>query len=286
MTFFTISTIVTQSLDEGGGGQWSLIPPLLPPLPPVVATRNRGEGKAELMKTYFLHPQSIRSLFDNIAPTYDLLNHLLSLGRDFYWRRRAVQELKGLEGRILDMATGTGDVAIEIIRQNDHPRRVFGLDFSEPMIKRARQKVFEKSLSQTITLSLGDALSLPFRDNTFDASMIAFGLRNIVKKEQALSEMVRVIKKDGKVIILEFTFPQKGWMRRLYPIYFQMVLPRVGGFISGDRGAYAYLPESVFHFASAENYEQIMRNVGLVNVGSQSLTGGVASVISGIKKSP
>ncbi len=236
------------------------------------------------MKTYFLHPKSIRSLFDNIAPTYDFLNHLLSLGRDFYWRRKAVQELKGLEGRILDMATGTGDVAIEIIRQNDHQRRVFGLDFSEPMIKRARQKVFEKSLSQTITLALGDALSLPFRNNTFDASMIAFGLRNIVNKEQALSEMVRVVKKDGKVIILEFTFPKNGWMRRLYPIYFQRVLPRVGGFISGDRGAYAYLPESVFHFASAEKYEQIMRNVGLVNVGSQSLTGGVASVISGTKK--
>jgi demethylmenaquinone methyltransferase/2-methoxy-6-polyprenyl-1,4-benzoquinol methylase len=154
------------------------------------------------------------------------------------------------------------------------------------MIQRARQKVTKKSLSQTITLGLGDALSLPFRDDTFDASMIAFGLRNIVDKEQALSEMVRVIKKDGKVIILEFTFPQKGWMRRLYPIYFQRALPRVGGFISGDRGAYAYLPESVFHFASAENYEQIMRNVGLVNVGSQSMTGGVASVISGTKKCP
>jgi demethylmenaquinone methyltransferase/2-methoxy-6-polyprenyl-1,4-benzoquinol methylase len=152
------------------------------------------------------------------------------------------------------------------------------------MIKRARQKVLSRRLSQTITLGLGDALSLPFRDNTFEASMIAFGLRNIVNKEQALSEMARVIKKDGKVIILEFTFPEKGWMRRLYPIYFQRILPRVGGFISGDRGAYAYLPESVFHFASAENYEQIMRNVGLVNVGSQSLTGGVASVISGIKK--
>jgi demethylmenaquinone methyltransferase/2-methoxy-6-polyprenyl-1,4-benzoquinol methylase len=236
------------------------------------------------MTTYFLHPESIRNLFNNIAPTYDLLNHLLSLGRDFYWRRRAVQELKGLEGRILDTATGTGDVAIEITRQNHQRRKVFGLDFSEPMIKRARRKVLEKGLSQTITLSLGDALSLPFRDNTFDASVIAFGLRNIVNKEQALSEMVRVVKKDGKVIVLEFTFPQKGWMRRFYPIYFQRVLPRVGGLLSGDRGAYAYLPESVFHFASAENYEQIMKNVGLVDVGSQSLTGGVASVISGIKK--
>ncbi len=238
------------------------------------------------MRTYFLHPESIRNLFDNIAPTYDLLNHLLSLGRDFYWRRRAVQELEGLEGRILDMATGTGDVAIEIIRQNGHRRSVFGLDFSRPMIERARQKVLKQSLSQTITLSLGDALSLPFRDNAFDASMIAFGLRNIVNKEQALSEMVRVVKKGGKLIVLEFTFPQQGWMRRLYPIYFQRVLPRVGGLLSGDRGAYAYLPESVFHFASSENYEQIMRRVGLIRVGSRSLTGGVASVITGIKGSP
>jgi demethylmenaquinone methyltransferase/2-methoxy-6-polyprenyl-1,4-benzoquinol methylase len=236
------------------------------------------------MKTYFLHPDSIRNLFDNIAPTYDLLNHLLSLRRDHYWRKMAVQELKGLKGWILDIATGTGDVAIEIIHQNGHYRKVFGLDFSQPMIKRAQRKVLEKGMSKTIALSLGDALSLPFRDNTFSASMIAFGLRNIVMKEQALSEMVRVIKKGGKMIILEFTFPQKRLMRRLYPIYFQRVLPWVGGFISGDRGAYAYLPESVLHFASAENYEEMMRGVGLGNVNSQSLTGGVASIISGIKK--
>jgi len=236
------------------------------------------------MKTYFLHPDSIRNLFDNIAPTYDLLNHLLSLRRDHYWRKMAVQQLKGLEGWILDIATGTGDVAIEMIRQNSRHRKVFGLDFSEPMIKRAHRKVLGKGLSPIITLSLGDALSLPFRDSTFSASMIAFGLRNIAKKEQALCEMVRVIKKGGKVIILEFTFPQKGLMRRLYPIYFKRVLPWVGGFLSGDRGAYAYLPESVLHFASAENYEEMMGRVGLENVNSLSLTGGVASVISGIKK--
>ena len=235
------------------------------------------------MTTYFLHPESIRNLFNNIAPTYDFLNHFLSLGRDYYWRKKAVQGLEGLEGWILDIATGTGDVAIEIIHQNDHHRKVFGLDFSHPMIKKAQRKVLDKGLSQTITLTLGDALSLPFRDNTFRAAMIAFGLRNIVKKEQALSEMVRVIQKGGKVIILEFTVPRKGLMKRLYPIYFQRILPWVGGFISGDQGAYAYLPESVLHFASAENYEEIMKGVGLENVGSQSLTGGVASVISGIK---
>jgi demethylmenaquinone methyltransferase/2-methoxy-6-polyprenyl-1,4-benzoquinol methylase len=152
------------------------------------------------------------------------------------------------------------------------------------MLKRAQRKVSEKGLSQIIALSLGDALSLPFRNNTFSASLIAFGLRNIVKKEQALSEMTRVIRKDGKVIVLEFTFPQKGWMRRLYPLYFQKVLPWVGGVISGDREAYAYLPESVLHFNSSKHYEEMMRKVGLENVSSQSLTGGVASIISGIKK--
>src|SRR4030066_352763 len=110
------------------------------------------------MKNYRLHPDSIRRLFDNIAPTYDLLNHLLSLGRDFYWRKKAVQELKGLEGWILDMATGTGDVAIEIIHQNGGHGKVFGLDFSEPMINRARRKVLGKGLSQTIALTLGVAL--------------------------------------------------------------------------------------------------------------------------------
>jgi demethylmenaquinone methyltransferase/2-methoxy-6-polyprenyl-1,4-benzoquinol methylase len=236
------------------------------------------------MKTYSPHPDSIRNLFDNIATTYDLLNHLLSLGRDLYWRKMAAQELKGLEGWILDIATGTGDVAIEIIRQNNQHRKVYGLDFSEPMIKRAQQKVFKKGLSKTIAFSLGNALSLPFGDNTFSASMIAFGLRNIVKKRQALSEMVRVVKGGGKVIILEFTFPEKGWMRRLFPIYFQRILPWLGGFISGDQGAYAYLPESVLHFASVENYEEIMGEVGLENVDSQSLTGGIACIISGMKK--
>jgi demethylmenaquinone methyltransferase/2-methoxy-6-polyprenyl-1,4-benzoquinol methylase len=236
------------------------------------------------MKTYVLHPESIRNLFNNIAPTYDLLNHLLSLGRDFYWRKKAVQELRGVGGWILDLATGTGDVAIEIIHQNGDHNNVFGLDFSEPMIKRAQRKVLAKGLSQAITLSLGDALSLPFQDNTFNALIVAFGLRNIAEKKHALSEMARVIKKGGKVIILEFTFPQKGWIKRIYPIYFQRILPRVGGFISGDQRAYAYLPESVLHFASVENYEEIMRKAGLENVSSRSLTGGVASVISGTKK--
>ena len=235
------------------------------------------------MNTYFLHPDSIRKLFDTIAPRYDLLNHLLSLRRDIYWRKTAVQELKGREGWILDIATGTGDVAIEIIHQNGHQSKVFGLDFSEPMIKYAHRKLLKRGLSQAIILSLGDALFLPFRENTFSVSIIAFGLRNILKKEHALAEMVRVVKEKGKVIILEFTFPKTGLMKRLYPVYFKRVLPWVGGLISGDRGAYAYLPESVYPFRYAENYEELMRKAGLKNVISRPLTGGIASIISGIK---
>ena len=196
----------------------------------------------------------------------------------------AVRELKGFEGWILDIATGTGDVAIEIAHQNGQKNKVFGLDFSKPMIKGAQRKLRIKGLTDKILLGLGDALSLPFRSNTFSASIIAFGLRNIVKKEQALAEMVRVIKGDGKVIILEFTLPQKGLMRSLYPIYFKRILPWVGGLISGNRAAYAYLPESVLQFRYPENYEEMMREAGLENVSFQSLTGGIASIIEGTKK--
>lgn len=236
------------------------------------------------MKTYFLHPDSIRKLFDTIAPRYDFLNHLLSLRRDIYWRKMAVRELRGIEDWILDIATGTGDVAIELVHQDNLKRKVFGLDFSAPMIRGAYQKLLKRGLSQAIVLSLGDALSLPFRTNTFSASVIAFGLRNIPKKEQALSEMVRVIKEGGKIVILEFTFPQKRWMKKFYSLYFKRVLPWVGGLISGEQGAYAYLPESVLHFQYAEHYEDLMRKSGLENVNSRKLTLGIASIISGIKK--
>ncbi len=238
------------------------------------------------MSTYFLNPDSIRKLFDTIAPTYDFLNHLLSLRRDFYWRKMAVRELKGIGGWILDIATGTGDVAIEMIQQNGYQKKVFGLDFSEPMIKRARQKILKKGLFQSIALSRGDAIDLPFRENTFSASIIAFGLRNIPNKEQALSEMIRVIKMGGKVIVLEFTFPRDELMRRLYPFYFKKFLPWLGGLISGDRGAYAYLPESVTQFPRAEDYEKILKRSGLEEIRSRRLTFGIASIISGIKRHP
>ncbi len=238
------------------------------------------------MKTYFLDPDSIRNLFDAIAPRYDLLNHLLSLRRDVYWRRMAVRQLRGIDGWILDIATGTGDVAIEIIHQNGQRNHVAGVDFSEPMLHGAQLKLGKGGLTKKIVLSRGDALSLPFRGNTFRASIMAFGLRNVVKKDQAVEEMVRVVREGGKVIILEFTLPQKGALKGFYSIYFKRVLPWIGGLVSGNRGAYAYLPESVFHFPHAEHYETIMRRAGLENVRSYRLTNGIASIMEGTKKRP
>ncbi|MCX8117957.1 MAG: bifunctional demethylmenaquinone methyltransferase/2-methoxy-6-polyprenyl-1,4-benzoquinol methylase UbiE [Desulfobacterota bacterium] len=235
------------------------------------------------MAPYRLQPESVRSLFDRIAPTYDLLNRLLSLRRDVYWRRMAVREFSGQQGHFLDIATGTGDVAIELIRQGIQGRKVVGLDFSEPMIRRAREKLLKKGLLQSVHLGLGDALFLPFPNQLFSGLVIAFGLRNIPKKREALVEMVRVLKPGGKIVILEFTLPERGWMKRLYLVYFTKILPRIGGWVSGDPEAYAYLPESVLRFQSAEEYRALLKESGLAEVSIRSLTGGIVSIISGIK---
>jgi demethylmenaquinone methyltransferase/2-methoxy-6-polyprenyl-1,4-benzoquinol methylase len=235
------------------------------------------------MEKYCLHPKSIQRLFDSVAPRYDFLNHLLSMRRDICWRRVAVQELRGLNGWILDNATGTGDVAFELLRHGDSGRRIAGLDFSEPMIRIAHRKVLSQHREGEVFLSLGDALSLPFPDNTFSASMTAFGLRNIPEKEKALSEMVRVTRHGGKVVLLEFTLPRHGWMRWIYPFYFTRILPWVGGLISGDRAAYRYLPESVLWFQTSEDYARLMRQCGLEQLQCRSLTSGIASLFVGTK---
>jgi demethylmenaquinone methyltransferase/2-methoxy-6-polyprenyl-1,4-benzoquinol methylase len=237
------------------------------------------------MTTYTLRPDSIRKLFDRVAPRYDLINHLLSCRRDVYWRKAAVRQLDGIDGWILDIATGTGEVAIEALQQRGDRRKVVGLDFSEPMLRGAHRKVVKEKVSQQILLSLADALTLPFRENTFGASMIAFGLRNILEKESPL-EMVRVTKEGGKVIILEFTLPRKGWVSKIYPFYFMKILPWVGGLISGDSGAYAYLPESVLRFRYVADYEGLMKRSGLQTEPSRSLTGGIVSLMVGMKPRP
>jgi len=235
------------------------------------------------MAKYSLYPNSVKKLFDTIAPYYDHLNHLLSLGIDIYWRRTAVKELKGVDGMILDIATGTGDVAIAILNQNKFKSKVIGLDFSPPMIMKAKKKISKMGISSRILFILGDALSLPFSDNVFDASIIAFGLRNIFDKQKALSEMIRVVKVGGKVIILEFTLPEKGLLSKIYPFYFRKILPWIGGMLSGNKEAYEYLPESVYQFKEIIHYETLMKGFGLKDISLHHLTSGIAFVATGIK---
>ena len=187
---------------------------------------------------------------------------------------------------MLDVATGTGDVAIELSQRGMCERRVCGIDFSEPMVRGAQRKLQKNQLSGRIALSLGDALALPFRENTFAASVMAFGLRNVPEKGKALSEMIRVTRWGGKVILLEFTIPRRGPLRMFYPFYFKKILPWVGGIISGDREAYSYLPESVSRFGDVQQYAALMVQCGLENVMVQSLTFDIVSLIVGTKRQP
>ncbi len=237
------------------------------------------------MSKYSFHPDSVKKLFETIAPHYDNLNHILSLGIDIYWRKMAVREIKPIKGKILDIATGTGDVAIEISNQNRFSKKVFGIDFSHSMLKKAKQKILTKGLSSSIFLILADALSLPFEDDTFDASIIAFGLRNIIDKEKSFYEMVRVVRKGGKVIILELSLPERGIIRKIYPFYFKKILPLLGGGISGDKDAYEYLPESVYQFKGPDYYESLMKNFGIRDIKVKKLTSGIAFIATGIKDS-
>ena len=154
------------------------------------------------------------------------------------------------------------------------------------MLRRAYRKISSKGFLSKILLGHGDALFLPFKENVFSASVVAFGLRNILHKEQALEEMIRVVKEGGKVMVLEFTLPTKGMIKLLYLFYFQRILPWLGGLISGDREAYAYLPKSVSHFPDVEDYERMLKKSGLGEVVTRKLTFGVVSLISGTKKGP
>jgi demethylmenaquinone methyltransferase / 2-methoxy-6-polyprenyl-1,4-benzoquinol methylase len=224
----------------------------------------------------------VRALFDSIAHRYDLLNHLLSAGMDFYWRRRAVRALAESEPqRILDVATGTGDLSIAAVRLG--PQEIVGVDVATHMLARAQQKIRKKGLEGTIRLTEGAAEHLPFDDNAFDAAMVAFGARNFADLGSGLREMVRVIRKGGRVVVLEFSHPHVFPFRQLYFFYFKNILPLLGRLISGSREAYTYLPDTVMQFPEGEAFLQLFRNAGLEPVMQTRLTCGIASLYVGTK---
>jgi demethylmenaquinone methyltransferase/2-methoxy-6-polyprenyl-1,4-benzoquinol methylase len=226
----------------------------------------------------------VKGMFSGIAHRYDLLNRLLSMRRDVYWRRFAVRELLKTGGSLfLDVATGTGDCAIEIVRQGGEKKKVIGVDFTPEMIYAGRKKIEREGLSDCITLLETNAMGLPFDDNYFDGAMSAFGVRNFSDIRKGIREMRRVIRQNGKVVILEFTNPSNKLFKTIYHIYFKNVLPFIGGIISGKRYAYQYLPDSVMNFPGNNELKRIMEAEGLRDVRYFNLTFGIVAVHVGVK---
>jgi demethylmenaquinone methyltransferase / 2-methoxy-6-polyprenyl-1,4-benzoquinol methylase len=221
-------------------------------------------------------------MFDRIAPRYDLLNRLLSAGVDTRWRKRAVDALGlGPEARILDLCTGTADLLIEALGRA-RERRGIGIDLSAAMLARGAKKLGQRGWSQRAGLACGDGERLPLSAAMFDGALVSFGIRNIGDPGAALSELLRVLRPGGRLVVLEFSMPP-GPLGPLYRFYFGRVLPRIGGLLSGDPGAYAYLPASVARFPSPEAFAALMRACGFERVTATALTAGIAYIYGGEK---
>lgn len=211
--------------------------------------------------------EKIRDMFDGIAPSYDRLNHLLSLGVDRLWRKRSLKAIAdGTQQEILDVACGTGDSTIAIAEAVAPGSRVTGVDISEGMMSLLMRKAAKAGVHDRIRLLKADAEALPFPDGSFHRVSCAFGVRNFERKDLALSEFHRVLKADGKAVVLELSIPDVPLLRRLYDLYFLHVLPWVGGWISGNRAAYKYLPASVHAFPAPDSFCDLMRDAGFRSV--------------------
>jgi len=225
------------------------------------------------------HAKAVREMFSGIAGRYDLLNHLLSANTDKRWRRKVRAQLTDVlddsKALVLDVACGTGDLSIEL--QRDTKACIIGTDFCRPMLSIARKKAAE------IPLVEGDAMNLGFADATFDAVTIAFGLRNLSNFGDGLIELARILKRGGKLVVLEFSSPAVPGFRKAFNFYFSNILPRVGGIVSGSRGAYEYLPDSVSKFPDQNGLAAMMRETGFDNVEYTNLTGGIAAIHTGTK---
>jgi demethylmenaquinone methyltransferase / 2-methoxy-6-polyprenyl-1,4-benzoquinol methylase len=224
----------------------------------------------------------VARMFNSISRRYDLLNHLLSAGVDIYWRKKAIGILHPLKPRlILDVATGTGDFAVEAMSLK--PDKIVGVDISEGMLEIGRAKIKDKGLDDRISLLQGDSENLPFPENMFDAVIVAFGVRNFENLPKGLADMCRVLKPGAKAVILEFSKPDGLLFGKFFTLYFKYIVPVVGRWISRDRSAYDYLPESVDAFPRGQTFLDIMSGAGFKQTTCRRLTFGICSIYTGTK---
>ena len=227
--------------------------------------------------------EQVRQMFDAIAPAYDFMNRAMTLGIDIWWRRLAVKRLRSLSPtRILDVATGTGDFAIQLYKSL-HPQHITGIDLSQGMLDEACRKVKEKRLENTISFEQGDCMALPMEDNTFDAVTVAFGVRNFEHLQQGYQEMARVLRPCGMLCVLELSTPNNPLIRWFYDLYTLRIIPWVGSLKSGDKSAYRYLPQSIAAVPQGYDMLQLMRNAGLRDARYKRLTLGTCTIYTAVK---
>lgn len=225
-------------------------------------------------------------MFNEIAGRYDLLNRLLSAGIDVQWRKKAIRLLADVQPqRILDVATGTADVAL-LLARNYPQAQIIGVDIAAQMLELGRQKLIQAGLQDRIRLQLADAETLPFPDNSFDAVMVAFGVRNFENLNTGLKEMLRVLKPGGKAVILEFSYPNSFPIKQLYHLYFRYITPMIGKWLAHHREAYQYLPESVSAFPYGQQMVDRLTEIGYQRVTCRKYSFGICSVYCGYKNTP
>ena len=226
--------------------------------------------------------EKVQEMFDHIAPTYDKLNHVLSMNVDKLWRRHALKEIvDGSAQRILDVACGTGDSTISIAKAAGEGSSIIGVDISEGMMALVGGKAEKAGVGERIVLQVADGEALPYENGCFDRVTCAFGIRNFEHKEKGLSEFLRVLKPGGKTVILELSVPRNRLVRWVYDLYFTRLLPRIGGAVSGDRAAYRYLPASVHNFPSPKEFCGMMEAAGFRNVRCRTFTLGLCRMFTG-----
>ncbi len=244
-------------------------------------------GRKKRMKTQIDdRKKESYKIFDSIAPTYDSLNHILSLGIDILWRKKLTKKLPTNKKLfVVDLATGTGDVALHL-SQERNIQKIQGFDLSRNMIEIGRQKVKNKKVEHKVSLDIGDGLNIPLKDNSVDVITLSFGIRNFSNPQKGLDEIYRVLKPGGRALIMEFSIPKNYLIKKAYFFYFRKVLPWIGNKVSGHKDAYTYLNKTVESFPYGKKFLGLMNKAGLEKLEANPLTFGISTLYVGNKKAP